>query len=154
MAQFQWVDSLYGQKYCWRGACYKYQFGTSSQHPSYSNLLRKLKLLKRVLEVERKGGTMNCLKLEDRMKNTNNHCLIPPFLHIIHAPCREKAFNTMKRQKKTKYCKDLHRNGILPILVASCSNTRFSAVRWMLKANKSNMYQVRIKKVCCFRQEK
>ena len=51
----------------------------------------------------------------------------PPFLHIIHAPCREKAFNTMKRQKKTKYCKDLHRNGILPILVASCSNTVFLA---------------------------
>ena len=61
----------------------------------------------------------------------------PPFLHIIHAPCREKAFNTMKRQKKTKYCKDLHRNGILPILVASCSNTRFSALRWMWKARKN-----------------
>ena len=55
----------------------------------------------------------------------------PPFLHIIHAPCREKAFNAMKRQKKTKYRKDLHRNGILPILVASCSDTRFSALRWI-----------------------
>ena len=95
---------------------------TCWENSNYQSVSRKQK---------RKGVQWIAWGREDWIKNINNRCLIPPLLPIIHAPCREKAFNTMKRQKKTKYCKDLHRNGMLPILVASCSNTWFSALRWM-----------------------
>ena len=90
---------------------------TCWENSNYQSVSRKQK---------RKGVQWIAWGREDWIKNINNRCLIPPLLPIIHAPCREKAFNTMKRQKKTKYCKDLHRNGMLPILVASCS-----ALRWM-----------------------